>query len=286
MAAHLEDLPSIARSVKFYRFLLVLYPADFRQEYSGQMLQLFRDCCLRAYRQNGLLGMVRLWAVTFIDLVSSLIKEHMQKETNMSKSTFIRISGWALVLAGVAFFLIFLVYYLDEANPLLHIMSAYYVTPLYISAFYAGPLLLSAGLLGLRTRYGETASPAGSGMLLFGALAGPALSLVGIIGSASNDSLWIYHIYGPSVSMLFLAVFGIIALDSKPLPRGNALPLLAGIVLPVIMGVGLILGAIDGVIDRHPLVLYAPLAIQFLSMVALGIILQGDASEQESLAAA
>ena len=60
MDTQLEDNPSITRSVKFYRFLLVLYPAVFRQEYSGQMLQLFQDCCLQAYRQSGSVGIVRL----------------------------------------------------------------------------------------------------------------------------------------------------------------------------------------------------------------------------------
>ena len=85
----------VSVSVSIHRFLLTAYPTKFRQEYGEDMVQLFRDCALRAVRQSGSEGMVRLWAVTFLDLIHSLFKEHLQMKTNISESTFIRISGSA-----------------------------------------------------------------------------------------------------------------------------------------------------------------------------------------------
>ena len=53
------------------------------------MLQVFGDYCAHVFRQNGAQGVFRLWAITLFDLVQSLIEEHLQKETFMTKSKFI-----------------------------------------------------------------------------------------------------------------------------------------------------------------------------------------------------
>ncbi len=45
-------------SEKIYALLLLLYPSRFREEYSEEALQLFRDC---AHDEKGLVPKLRLW---------------------------------------------------------------------------------------------------------------------------------------------------------------------------------------------------------------------------------
>jgi hypothetical protein len=268
------DIPLVAISVNVYRFLLAAYPAKFRQEYGEDMLQLFRDCALRAVGQSGSNGMVRLWAVTFLDLIQSLFKEHLQKETNMSKSTFIRISGWALVLAGIVFLMAFTGWYLDENYPLIHIEDSIYMAFSYTAFVYAGPVFLSLGLLGLRARYGETLGNTASTVLLLTAVLGPLSTLVAIV----SDSLWIFIIVGPVVQMIGLTIFGIIAVQKKPLPRGNGLSILSAI-LPIAFGTAAFEANLDTGLTTF---LFALLVLQFLATMAVGSILQGDAPQEET----
>ena len=75
------SIPIVVLSVKVYQTLLVAYPTAFRQEYGPQMTEVFRDCCLRAFKHSGRKGIVKLWAITLIDLIQSLVTEHSQKET-------------------------------------------------------------------------------------------------------------------------------------------------------------------------------------------------------------
>jgi hypothetical protein len=75
--------PIVAVSVKIYQALLAVYPIAFQQEYGLQMVQTFQDCCLRAVRQGGTNGILRLWAITLLDFIQSVISEHTQKETTM-----------------------------------------------------------------------------------------------------------------------------------------------------------------------------------------------------------
>jgi hypothetical protein len=278
-----KDRSSIAVSISIYRFLLAAYPAEFRQEYGEDMVQLFRDCALRAVGQSGSSGMVRLWAVTLLDLIQSLFEEHLQKETNMSKSTFIRISGWALVLAGIAFLMVFTGWYLDENYPLMHIDKSVYLSVSYIAFLYAGPVFLILGLLGLRARYGQVIGSGGSAALLLSAIVGLVMSLVGILGGEMelfggyNESLWDLIIWGIAVQMIGLAIFGGLAIQRKPLPRGNGLAILSGI-LPIVLIIGLVTDIWEG---SFPTFFEAALAIQGLATIVLGYILQGDAPLEE-----
>jgi len=98
-----QDITSVVFSVRVYQLLLNAYPTKFQQEYGSQMVQVFQDCCLRALRQGGTNGMVKLWAITLLDLIQSIVSEHMHKETDMSKSQLIRFSGWAFILGSFSF---------------------------------------------------------------------------------------------------------------------------------------------------------------------------------------
>ena len=282
MISKMTHMSTVNFSVAFYRILLALYPKDFRNEYGPHMVQVFQDMSIRAYRKYGSDGVFRLWAITLFDLLKSVIEEHLQKETNMNKSTFIRMSGWALVLAGIAFIMVFSIWYLEENNPLLHIDKTTYFTVSYVSGLYVGPFLLAVGLLGIRSRYSEVIGSMGKAVLLFGAVIGLVISLIGMIGTPINDNLWDMLIYGPAVSMFFLAVFGIQGLSSKPLPQWNGLPILAGVVFPAMLVIVFGLG-LETSFDWFTAV---GLAIQFLAMIVLGFILQGDVPQQETSMAA
>lgn len=62
-------------SQSVYRWLLGLYPADFRREYGAEMTQLFRDQCSDAYRKAGVGGLLRLWAASLGDVLHNASDE-------------------------------------------------------------------------------------------------------------------------------------------------------------------------------------------------------------------
>lgn len=86
-----------------YRWLLMLYPADFRGNYGFLMTQAFRDLTRDAQAHSGLIGFLSLWRDTIKDLVSSIWKEQfnawrrgMQPKTMITLligSIFLGISG-------------------------------------------------------------------------------------------------------------------------------------------------------------------------------------------------
>jgi len=66
-------------SERLYQLLLLSYPAEFRQTYSQEMLQTFRDCRREALRQYGRWGVVRLWRLMAYDLVTTVLVEHVRE---------------------------------------------------------------------------------------------------------------------------------------------------------------------------------------------------------------
>jgi len=275
--------PIIAVSVKVYQVLLAVYPARFRKEYGSHMLQVFRDCCLRAFRQSGKNGMFKLWALTLFDLLRSSIEEHLQKETFMTRSKFIRLGGWSLMLGAVSLFLSILSAYIDSIpyGPL------WRIRPFYMAVselgFWMTPILLAVGMLGLRTRYGEETGNLGKNILLIGAIAGPVITLLGFIGAEVFDWGWILPFTGTAVLLACLSIFGIPALSAKSLPRWNSLPILAGICYPFLVilvvifeAIGLSQNWIDGLADPA----YIAIPLQCILLFILGFMLQADVPEE------
>jgi len=54
-------------SDRVYRWLLVAYPAEFRQRYGPEMAQVFRTCCRATYAAAGARGVACLWLPTLWD---------------------------------------------------------------------------------------------------------------------------------------------------------------------------------------------------------------------------
>jgi len=287
MISGTRDITPVALSNGLYRILLAAYPSQFRQEYGEHMQQVFRDLSLRAYQQNGPDGILRLWVITLFDLLKSVVEEHLQKETNMNKSTFIRISGWSLILGAVAFAFLFLVWYLDEHYPLLHWEDTYGFAG-YISGFMVAPFLTAIGVLGIRSRYGNAIGSGRSTALLLTTIAGLGLTIVGILGEfldlfgRFSDTPFNLLMFGNAVLMLSLALFGFMALSSKPLPRWNGLPIVAGIIFPIMLFFNFVLRSLNEFNGLGG----AGILIQLVSMMVLGFILQGDAPQEEAQMAA
>jgi hypothetical protein len=168
-----------------------------------------------------------------------VIEEQLNRGTEMTRTKFIRLSGWGMVLAAICLLLSFL----PETDK---IMDGLYQTfggpatsarhDLYLSLseglrslpFPVAILLITLGLVGLYLCYGGQAGQMAKLALGIGVLGGVA-------GVFSNLLMIRGYEYGRSamnISMAFMFtgmfVFGLVALWKKTMPRGNGLPALAG----------------------------------------------------------
>ena len=222
--------------------------------------------------------MLKLWALTLFDLLRSSIEEHLQKETFMTRSKFIRLSGWSLMLGAVTLFLFILSGYLDDNFRRLAPFTEF-GTQLSI---WVTPILLGVGLLGLRTRYGDEVGGFGKNILLLGAVAGPVINITGTAVENAGWA-WILTITGNAVLLACLSIFGIPALSAKPLPRWNSLPIVAGIWYPVILILYIIFevaGVSQSWIDNLTFPASITIPLQCFLLVILGYMLQADIPEE------
>jgi len=257
------ESPIVTTSVRVYQVLLAAYPAKFQQEYGQHMVQVFRDCSLRTFRQSGIYGMFKLWAITLMDLLSSALAEHLQRENEMTKSKFIKLSSWAFVIGSFAFITI-----LNGS-----------ITGSVISA-----ILLAIGMLGLRARYGEAVGSLGTNIILISIVAMVTAYVVSPIFQ-DYESWYVLHYLGLAILLTGLSLFGLIALVRRPLPHVNWLPLFAGIgfpaiYFPVFFFAILHNGASPPWIDNYWSIISAIALLQFLGLCILGMILQSDAPEE------
>ena len=284
MESRLFDITPVALSVWVYRMLLRTYPVRFQREYGSHMLQVFRDCCLRTFHQGGTNGMARLWAITLFDLIQSLVSEHTQKETFMTRSKFIRLGGWSLMLGAVTLFIAFLGGTVDQlVRPYRWVQTFIgFSESLYI---WATPVLLGIGMFGLRVRYGRHAGGLGKNILLLGGISGFVLTMIGL--ATIETSYWGWALlYGGNAFLLFcLAVFGLLALQTMPLPRWNSLPIWAGLPFPLFYTTLLLVDLTGGQLQKgFELVFTVVGMMQCIALFMLGNMLQGDAEEETATA--
>jgi hypothetical protein len=217
-------------------------------------------------------------SIEFGQIYSCIVfKEHLRKETDMSKSESIKLSGRAFIAGALAFATI-----LSNSDPIAFPGS-------WISA-----LLLAAGLLSLQAGYGETVSRSGRNILRMGAVGAVLwdIVIVSLIVMASSGILrateaqgqrfWIVGFGGPAVPLLALTLFGLNAFRSNPLSRLNGLSILAGIwYSAVYFFLFVYLISYNGVLpDQYwPLVKFT-FAIQFFALFVLGVVLVTDAPQE------
>jgi hypothetical protein len=159
--------------------------------------------------------------------------------------------------------------------------------PISIPGSLVSAILLTASMSSLKTGYGERIGRLGRNALLLG-MSAPALWVIGLVFMASmgveaiGKGGWVLLFVGPAISLLGLTLFGLTALVSKPMPRLNWLPLLAGIWYPVTY---IIFSIYDisqkGVFpDQYVPQLVLMMVIQFLALCILGFVLIDDSSKE------
>jgi hypothetical protein len=99
---------AIVCSIRLYKWLLLLYPNDFRHEFGQEMIQLFCDLYRDAWQQRGYLGVFLLWLATIKETAVTVPNEHFSewKNSMKPKQTIPTFIGLAL-LAYSGFFVIF-----------------------------------------------------------------------------------------------------------------------------------------------------------------------------------
>jgi hypothetical protein len=196
----------------------------------------------------------------------------------MSKSQFIKLSGWAFILGSFAF-----------------------ITSILADSFAGSvitAILLAVGMLGLRARYGEHIGSFGRNILLLSVI-GPILLYIAIASMAfmyrsgnltvaqfEAKGLWILIFGGPAVALLGLTLFGLAALRSKPMDHLNWLPIFAGIWYPVLYFV------LAGYLFTHNGVypqqyhtwIQMMFLIQFFALCVFGFVLATDTSQEMATA--
>ena len=277
MVSKPQNLFIVSFSVRLYQALLVAYPTQFQHEYALQMAQVFRDCCLRTIRQSGMGGMPKLWLSTLLDLAQSVVMEQTRKETQMKnemKPEDIRRAGWALILGAISFVFSIFLAIMEDSN--------WSMVALLFLVFVSLPLLVF-GVLGLRTRYGEKVGRFGKNILLVGAILGPLTSILGFFLMSVNP-LWFIVYSGPAVLLICLTLFGVAALYTKPMPRGNVFPVIAGLSYPAITIFYIITSAMTGDWSGSSvsdIVIIILITIQGIALLALGYILKADLPEEK-----
>lgn len=242
-----QDPRLVALSVAAYRRLLALYPASFRSAYGSPMLQLFRDCSLATWRRQGAAGLPPLWVRTLADLIKTAAEEHAQRGVNMTREMFVRLSGWGMILgtillgmaySNVADELAIRSFLYDLAGPPTTAPAYTRVTTaatiISLLPGVLGLALLTLGVFGLLRRYGHAVKQSGTVFLQLSTISGVVATLGAFSLLFELPVSWPAFFYGVVAMALFLGLFGVVALREKPMPSGNALPLLAGLPFAVV----------------------------------------------------
>jgi hypothetical protein len=215
-----------------------------------------------------------------LDTLQTAIEEHVQRGVDMTKEKFIKLSGWALMLGGLALALGFLAGTRPEYNqfnarslPIDQYANAA-ASPLMVMSM----LLLAVGFIGLFLQYRRQAGSFGQASLGLSALSG-VIGALGAIGLSIFDTepWWSIFFFGMIFEFVGLALFGLANLRQRTMPRWNGLPLLAGIWVPLYVFVGIILEQGSGNWVQMPLVVDLSLfLLTMIGVVAMGYVLQGE----------
>lgn len=225
-----QSLLLLSYSDLVYQKILIAYPAEYRNQFSEDMAQVFRDLCREIYEREGLAGFLGMWLSTLFDLVITAIAERLKETASMTKEKFYQLGGWFLILAGISFIIgIGLVDGAPDRIPLkpyeivLYEYGAVIIMPL---AF----LLYGVGMFALRARYGEASGKFGSVSLLIAGIGGVTgtFAAIGMFGFESEPS-WLILTVGMFVMFAGYFLFGIPAYRNKILPRWDWLPNLTGV---------------------------------------------------------
>jgi hypothetical protein len=281
MLENAHDPRSVTLSIRLYRRLVLAYPRSFRQEYGIHMAQVFRDCCRRAYIQGGTISLLTLWARTGLDYLKTLVEEYTRRGTNMTREKFVKLSGWALMLAGIVLFAGFSVGGGETVydDPLGGIDGFYEYGQLILipSALF----LFTIGMTGLLVRYRYSSGRLGVIGLVIAVMGGvlsfiSAIPLYAMMAPWMGD-WWYFMIYSMVGMLAGLSLFGFDALRWKPMGRWNGLPLLTAVWFPALAVLVLIIESSGGSTDPLDNLIFVAMLFWVVGSIGLGYLLQKDA---------
>ncbi len=82
-------LESVTSGQRLYDFLLMLYPAGFRERFGAEMRQIYRDSCRCDTGHGGLLRPVAFWFKTLRDLVLSLLRLWIRELAQIRETSYL-----------------------------------------------------------------------------------------------------------------------------------------------------------------------------------------------------
>lgn len=215
----------IAVSVRLYSALLILYPVDYRREYGGLMVQIFRDVARDKYRRQGLAGMAFWWCATLLDLTRTVIEQRRKAKFTMSRTALMQlmnqITGSLLVTGGACI----AIAAFSQLQPGNH-YTYYGIFQVLTWLFAPGFFLVGAGCIGLGLRYYRQSGTFEQGMLYLSGIGALAMA-AGVVVSLIDGVLWgnLYWYGGSILHGVALTVFGVLHLRKSVLPVFRALPL-------------------------------------------------------------
>jgi len=207
---------------------------------------------------------------------------HLRKEIKMKNSSFIRLSGWAFIIGAFCFYLFFPLYYLNSLGVNVgRVVAGWGIT--YDLSFYGSPFVLAIGMFGLWARYGEVVGKLGKAFLLISPM-GILISQYGLTQASIYEQNGFVSSAGQLILMTCLAIFGALALITKPLPRWNGLPIIAGVGFPAFFLYSTFAGTINESSYLSQFAILVLIAtIQFIALVILGYMLQADVTEETKI---
>lgn len=270
----MTPIPMLAFSERIYRALLLLYPADYRREYGGQMAQVFRDVCRDRYRQAGLVGMALWWCATLLDLTFTVIEEWRKVKFTMSKATFSQLAGAFLILGGAFGALAAF----SQLQPGDH-YSYYGVYQVLLLLFAPGFLLIGSGCLGLALRYSAALGTLRKGLL--GLIGIGALAMAGgLIAQRIDESLWNLWFVASLIHVIALALFGVL------FARAPFLPIFRWLPLQIVAGWVMMMGITDRFAPPFDNLLTFLMALGIgLGWLAIGLVVHRQRPAAEPVAA-
>lgn len=270
-------------SVRLYNWLLAAYPGRFRAEYGHHMAQVFRDVCRRDYERGGLPRMTSLWARTSHDLLRTTVEEHIERGIDMNREKFVRWSGWALMAGAILFAAGMIIGSFDsfDMDPIGGVDAVYEISQ--IVGLVVGQLLFVIGLLGLRAGYAGRSGSLGAGLLLL-AVIGSVASLAGLLAMGALEEGWLVWMGGYLAMTLALAVFGIVAWRRRVFSRWNFAPILAGVGVPLLFGIGMV--GVSSVSGQAPeWGAFLAVVLTSVGLILIGYRMQAEAGRTGEVAA-
>jgi hypothetical protein len=258
-------IPPTTGHERVYRWLLRLYPAEFRARFSDEMVQLFSDQFRDARARGAPAGAARTWLRTLRDLVVTAASEHARKDRTVAHSlaTSPSASSRALGLTGILGGSILLAAFLVDVPPDLN--------PLRIVLFNAGAIAIVVGVY----RRQASAAPVMALVAAVPALVanGWSLALIArVVGQPGQPGLGDYglDLFAAGIAMwLTDAWFGVVALRLGMVTRWGALALAIGSVLAM--------AGIDrlGLTSAENPTIFGPLSLIGVALNGLGWVLVG-----------